>query len=39
VPELRFAISPVPGPDRWLLLVAGIAAAAWVAHRRLTGLF
>ena len=34
--ELRFTIKPVPGPERWWLLLAGVAAAAWVAHRRLT---
>jgi hypothetical protein len=34
--ELRFTIKPVPGPERWWLLLAGLAAAAWVAHRRLT---
>lgn len=34
--ELRFTITPVPGPGRWPLLLAGLAAAAWVAHRRLT---
>ncbi|HUQ74981.1 MAG TPA: hypothetical protein VM183_09665 [Burkholderiales bacterium] len=34
--ELRFTISPVPGPGRWMLILAGLAAAAWVAHRRLT---
>ena len=34
--EPRFTITPVPGPRAWVLLVAGLAAAAWVAHRRLT---
>ena len=34
--DLRFIITPVPGPERWWLLLAGLAAAAWVAHRRLT---
>jgi hypothetical protein len=34
--EFRFTITPVPGPGRWPLLLAGLAAAAWVAHRRLT---
>jgi hypothetical protein len=34
--EVRFTISPVPGPGRWMLVLAGLAAAAWVAHRRLT---
>jgi hypothetical protein len=34
--EFRFSITPVPGPGRWPLLLAGLAACAWVAHRRLT---
>lgn len=34
--EPRFTITPVPGPRAWVLLIAGLAAAAWVAHRRLT---
>jgi hypothetical protein len=34
--EPRFTISPVPGPRAWVLVIAGLAAAAWVAHRRLT---
>ena len=34
--ELRFTITQVPGPGRWPLILAGLAAAAWVAHRRLT---
>ena len=34
--EVRFTITPVPGPKPWMLLLAGLAAAAWVAHRRLT---
>ena len=34
--EPRFTITPVPGPRAWVLFVAGLAAAAWVAHRRLT---
>ena len=34
--ELRFTVKPVPGPERWWLVLAGLAAAAWVAHRRLT---
>jgi hypothetical protein len=34
--EPRFTITPVPGPRGWVLLLAGLAAAAWVAHRRLT---
>jgi len=35
-PEPRFTITPVPGPRAWVLFIAGLAAAAWVAHRRLT---
>ena len=34
--EFRFTITPVPGPGRWPPVLAGLAAAAWVAHRRLT---
>jgi len=34
--DLRFTITPVPGPGRWPLLFAGLVVAAWVAHRRLT---
>ena len=34
--EVRFTVKPVPGPERWWLILAGLAAAAWVAHRRLT---
>jgi hypothetical protein len=34
--EFTFTITPVPGPGRWPLLLAGLAACAWVAHRRLT---
>lgn len=33
--ELRFSVSPVPKPEKWLLLLAGLALAGWVAHRRL----
>ena len=33
--EPRFTITPVPGPRGWVLFIAGLAAAAWVAHRRL----
>jgi hypothetical protein len=33
--ELRFLVSAVPQPDKWLLLIAGVALAGWVAHRRL----
>jgi len=34
--EPRFSISPLPRPDKWLLILAGLALAGWVAHRRLT---
>ena len=34
--EPRFTVSPVPAPKGWMLLLAGLAAAGWVAHRRLT---
>lgn len=33
--EPRFSISAVRQPDKWLLLLAGLALAGWVAHRRL----
>ena len=36
--ELHFTVDPLPGPQGWLLLLAGIAAAGWVAHRRLAQL-
>jgi hypothetical protein len=31
----RFTITQVPQPDKWLLILAGVALAGWVAHRRL----
>lgn len=34
--EPRFTVSPAPGPGRWMLLLAGLAAFGWVAHRRLS---
>ena len=34
--EPRFSISPLPRPDKGLLILAGLALAGWVAHRRLT---
>jgi len=37
--EPRFTVSQVPGPKGWMLLLAGLAAAAWVAHRRLTSAY
>lgn len=33
--EPRFAIAPVSEPAHWQLVLAGLAAAVWVAHRRL----
>lgn len=34
-PELRFAVSAPRNSERWALLLAGVFACAWVAHRRL----
>jgi hypothetical protein len=34
--EPRFSISPLPRPHKSLLILAGLALAGWVAHRRLT---
>jgi hypothetical protein len=34
-PEPQFSVVGVPEPERWVLLVAGIALALWVARRRL----
>ena len=33
--EVHFSIHAVRQPERWMLLLAGLAAAAWVARRRL----
>ncbi len=33
--EPRFAVRQVREPGGWLLLLSGLAAAGWVAHRRL----
>lgn len=33
--EPRFSFSAPRQPDKWLLLLAGLALAGWVAHRRL----
>src|SRR5215213_1949338 len=33
--EPRFSIAGARQPDKWLLLLAGVALAGWVAHRRL----
>jgi hypothetical protein len=37
--EPRFTVSQVPVPKGWMLLLAGLAAAGWVAHRRLTSAY
>ena len=37
--EPRFLISPPRQPEKWLLLLAGVALAGWVAHRRLARTF
>ena len=34
-PELQYAVVRVVEPGRWMLLLAGLAAALWVARRRL----
>jgi len=34
--EPRFTVRQFPAPERWLLLLAGLALAGWVAHRRLS---
>jgi len=39
VAEPRFTVTPVPGQKGWMLLLAGLAAAGWVAHRRLTSAY
>jgi hypothetical protein len=36
--EPRFTVEPLPGPKAWMLVLAGLAAAGWVAHRRLAQL-
>ena len=33
--EVQFSIHTVRRPEGWMLLLAGLAAAAWVARRRL----
>jgi hypothetical protein len=37
--EIQFRVTPAREPERWLLLVAGLALAGWVAHRRLVNWF
>jgi len=39
VAEPRFTVTQVPSTKGWMLLLAGLAAASWVAHRRLTGAY
>lgn len=34
--EPYFSVRQFPAPERWLLLLAGLALAGWVAHRRLS---
>jgi hypothetical protein len=34
--EARFVVKGARQPDQWMLLIAGLAFAGWVAHRRLT---
>lgn len=34
-PEAQFSVRSVPQPSPWLLLASGLAAATWVARRRL----
>ena len=34
-----FSIGAMPQPERWLLILSGLAAAAWVARRRLGNSF
>jgi hypothetical protein len=37
--EPRFTVTQVPSTKGWMLLLAGLAAASWVAHRRLTSAY
>ena len=39
VAQPRFTVTQVPSTRGWMLLVAGLAAASWVAHRRLTSAY
>jgi hypothetical protein len=34
--EPRFTVRQLPAPERWLLALAGILLAGWLAHRRLS---
>ena len=33
--DSQFSVSAVPQPERWVLILSGLALAAWVARRRL----
>ena len=35
-PRVSFTVRQFPAPARWLLVLAGLALAGWVAHRRLS---
>jgi len=35
-PRFSFTVRQLPAPERWLLALAGLALAGWVAHRRLS---
>lgn len=37
--EIQFRVTPAREPGGWLLLLAGLALAGWVAHRRLVNWF
>ena len=39
VVEPRFTVTQVQATKGWMLLLAGLAAASWVAHRRLTSAY
>ena len=34
--EPRFTVRQLPAPERWMLALAGLLLAGWVAHRRLS---
>src|SRR5690348_5350493 len=39
VAEPRFTVTQASATHGWMLLLAGLAAASWVAHRRLTSAY
>ena len=39
VAEPRFTVTQASATRGWMLLLAGLAAASWVAHRRLTSAY